>query len=305
MHDQTPIQLEASTPIPEWPVAVSVLPRGVNCCKCRYELEGLLSTGSCPECATPIAHSLRSDALVFADPAYLRRLRVGAELATWGAFSWVGMSVLGWAVALVIAQGVPVEIARVIALMIHLGSGIVMLRGIWILTTPEEQRAGAERSGWLAPAARWILVGSFGVAELAIWIEFVPGGSGGAGAALLPSLIGCAIGWALLLRVVARIYHRCRVYRLANLARTGSGFLVACACVPILTVAITVSLPIVSNAVRVVLAFGVGLLPLFGIILFAATLVMAFIVMVELGAWISKARVRAEAIRVGGGIGGN
>lgn len=298
MNDETTREPEVESPVVDEPGAAAVLlPRGVNCCKCLYELEGLLSSSTCPECATPIPNSLRSDALIFASPEYLRRLRVGAEMATWGAFAWVALSLLGWALASMIAIVFPDVFAGVVVQILRASAAAVILIGVWRLTTADDVRSPADHPLWVAPAARWVLIGSYAAIELTRWVQSATNGGSGVGIWLLASLIACAVGWSLMLRVVAGIYRRGRVYRLVGLARTASGFIVVCACVPVVTFVASQVLPMLTGPLTVVAIFALGALPVLGIVFSAATLILTFIVMVELGAWIAKARARSEAIR--------
>ncbi|CAN5701378.1 hypothetical protein BH11PLA1_BH11PLA1_08500 [soil metagenome] len=51
------------------------------CARCQYDLEGLDAAGMCPECALPIADSLRGMLLAGSSLTYLRRLRTGLSCA--------------------------------------------------------------------------------------------------------------------------------------------------------------------------------------------------------------------------------
>src|SRR6266446_2518404 len=57
---------------------------GVLCITCGYNLGGLDASGKCPECGTEIQFSIRGDKLAFADPAWLRRIRRGQALLSYG-----------------------------------------------------------------------------------------------------------------------------------------------------------------------------------------------------------------------------
>src|SRR5688572_20506915 len=52
----------------------------VACRTCGYELRALSADAKCPECGTDALGSLRSEQLSNADPAWVRRLRLGAQV---------------------------------------------------------------------------------------------------------------------------------------------------------------------------------------------------------------------------------
>ena len=47
------------------------------CRKCAYNLRGLPSNGTCPECNAPVEISISGDLLRYSDPNYLESLRRG------------------------------------------------------------------------------------------------------------------------------------------------------------------------------------------------------------------------------------
>ncbi len=49
----------------------------LHCVRCGYHLRGLAEDGTCPECGTAVARSMRGDLLSAADPAWLRRIYRG------------------------------------------------------------------------------------------------------------------------------------------------------------------------------------------------------------------------------------
>ncbi len=53
------------------------LTRDTPCIHCGYNLRGLAAGGMCPECGHAIEESLRGELLRFANPDWLRRVRLG------------------------------------------------------------------------------------------------------------------------------------------------------------------------------------------------------------------------------------
>jgi hypothetical protein len=118
----------------------------VPCCMCAYNLRGLRPEGLCPECAAPIATSLRDERLSLADPEWTRRLAAGArwmlaaELCVLAGSS-LGISVLG-------AGDVYGRAELVLGLWVVAGLAIlVALRGAWLLTKRDPFEK-ARPSGW-------------------------------------------------------------------------------------------------------------------------------------------------------------
>lgn len=57
-----------------------IVPDGVPCKQCGYDLLGLVPTGVCPECGLPIERSLTDDLLRHSSPSYLGQLHQGVFL---------------------------------------------------------------------------------------------------------------------------------------------------------------------------------------------------------------------------------
>ncbi len=142
-----------SKPIEDAPTASAFISHDVPCHRCAYNLRGLPRDGRCPECGAPTRVSLQGDLLRFADPAWLRKLLLGAKLPYYALYtlfitvfvgqlssvalrSYLGRSDLG------------VFPAVYITTSIYLGGG-VLLWSLWLISAPEP--ANRERENWHAP----------------------------------------------------------------------------------------------------------------------------------------------------------
>ena len=110
------------------PPAGRTLAEDTPCRRCGYNLRSLRESGKCPECATPVALSLRDDLLKFADPKWMRMVALGASL--------VGFAIVGCLVAVVVlmvilAAGIPLAWP---VFLIWPPAGAVMLVGQWLVT---------------------------------------------------------------------------------------------------------------------------------------------------------------------------
>jgi hypothetical protein len=65
--------------VPDTPLA-EVIERHVHCIECGYDLFSLDPASRCPECGTDIALSMRGELLKFANPQWLREVRLGLIL---------------------------------------------------------------------------------------------------------------------------------------------------------------------------------------------------------------------------------
>lgn len=80
-------------PIAGTPQAPSVVPAGLHCMTCAYDLRGLDPAGRCPECNTSIATSAAYPVLSLAHPAWLHQMRLGLAI---DAFSVIPLWLMVW-----------------------------------------------------------------------------------------------------------------------------------------------------------------------------------------------------------------
>ncbi len=306
-----PMTTEPINPTPDpdsspSPVVSPPLPWGITCCKCNYELHGLTRESFCPECATPIETSLKSDALIFASPEFLRKLRIGAEMTTWGAFAWVIVAAFAWVLQPVLSsiiefltQAPDLDVlAGALIYLIHFATALVLVRGIWLLTIYDERPERTQGKKWIRPTARWVLLISYGIQEfLLVLVLLDPFYFSSFLSIVFIPLIAIAPGWALLLVVVAGYYKRGRVHRLELWSRVAVGSAIASTSLVAIFFFLALMGPLLPGPMLFAAGLGLGLIPLASLALLGLTLLIAFIVFVELGSWINKARIRSEAIR--------
>ena len=100
----------------------TVVERALACVVCEYPLRGLERDSVCPECGAPIQRSLRGDRLRHADPAYLRKLRLGIRLVL--------------APFIIVIASIVLAIAGTfVGLLLPGGSGQPVLKVLWWIAT--------------------------------------------------------------------------------------------------------------------------------------------------------------------------
>lgn len=183
-----------SKPIDDAPGADAFISHDVPCHRCAYNLRGLPRDGRCPECGAPVSVSLQGDLLRFADPAWLKKLLLGAKLPYYALYTFF--------IAMLVAQlssgilrsllGRP-DVGAIPAVGITvsfcLGGG-VLLCGLWLISAPNP--ANPERENWHAP--RRVLR----VAALVTGLGLGP-------AVLLPLLGSTGATWLLVMLTVSPI----------------------------------------------------------------------------------------------------
>ena len=136
----------SSFPLPSIPPPLLVVD-DLPCRTCGYNLRTLATDGVCPECATPIAVSTRSELLREADPNWVRLIKLGCGWFCAG----VVFKFLAWAM----------HAAWCRMLFAPIGSAL-MLAGAWLFTIPDPGGLGENPNrGSLRTWARVMALANF------------------------------------------------------------------------------------------------------------------------------------------------
>ncbi|HUU95917.1 MAG TPA: hypothetical protein VM487_09255 [Phycisphaerae bacterium] len=116
-----------------------------TCLKCGYNLRGLQQAGRCPECGTPVGLSIHGDLLCYAEPGYVNKLARGSRWIMRGLTIGVLCFVLFFVSGFVLVfsamvgsfLGLPVGAWLTVLGLGMLAAAIMVLVGVWFLTTPQ------------------------------------------------------------------------------------------------------------------------------------------------------------------------
>ncbi|MFN3167012.1 MAG: hypothetical protein ACE37H_08115 [Phycisphaeraceae bacterium] len=155
-----------------------VLETDLDCIHCGYNLRGQRTDGHCSECGTPIAHSMRSDLLKFADTRWLRGLKQGVMWVLIGAFTGIGLGIVAGvaeaafemkAASSSLNQQNPFAPPRTPMLVVLINFIAVLVPnamsgfGYWRLTEPEPP---PNKPRVTRPLARWTILPAYAVSVL-------------------------------------------------------------------------------------------------------------------------------------------
>ena len=208
------------------------------CRVCGYDLVGLPHDALCPECGSPIAQSIRTDALINSSPVWLSTLSRGASLVFWATFTQFALLVVGRPVLAIVFNALstsPIPSGFIIALFNVLLSILIIL-GLWMLTRPEHELL-ISTPRRLALAARWSMFSALGIAFISYSQSI---GGAGPNLHLINFILYClyTVAWGLTLLHAAHLFIRMGQHKRATNARVVAWGLIITAAVLMVSIGI-------------------------------------------------------------------
>lgn len=107
------------------------------CIRCSYNLRGLPTDGTCPECGTPVEQSLRGHYLAFAAPEYVASLRSGVGLVLAGILSYLVALFGGVVAGITLAAWLSPALLMGLRHAALLIPTLLLIMGYWRFTRPD------------------------------------------------------------------------------------------------------------------------------------------------------------------------
>lgn len=120
------------------------------CRNCGYNLFGLPTEGNCPECGEPIAASRKTHLIRDANPAWSRKVSLGAKLILTGV---IGRFAAGFVLG-IMTIGSLSPASQIIGAVVGLAGAAVIFVGVWFLTIADPSGRGENSYGKIRQAAR-------------------------------------------------------------------------------------------------------------------------------------------------------
>lgn len=161
----------------------------LHCRGCGYNLRGLRAEGACPECDVSIALSIREGLLRYADPDWLERLARGALTVLVSYIAITVVSMFGGFASMLLMNFGPraFRFALGVLTIISVAISLVIVLGVWWLTTPEPAMRDRETGLTARRIARYGVLAMAVAAPLQLFMQdptmMMPAAGGGAGGA--------------------------------------------------------------------------------------------------------------------------
>lgn len=130
------------------------------CRRCGYNLRGQQPDGRCPECGESVAWSTGEESLCNCDPEWVNSLAGGTTWLLWGVLAGV-VSTVAWTLAIPLlvqsAREGKTSLPGIYAgcQLGRLVANLILLVGIWRITSPDPGQPAEDRSLSLRTIARW------------------------------------------------------------------------------------------------------------------------------------------------------
>lgn len=135
-------------------LADDILEKDMFCSRCGYNLRGLTLESLCPECAFPATRSIYGNVLLYADPAWISKIRLG-----------IFIKLLNLLIVVIISYGIEnlffANLPQVLLSMLKFVSGCVGLAAVFLITTSELNISEKENWYTLSLMIRLIVIITF------------------------------------------------------------------------------------------------------------------------------------------------
>lgn len=141
----------------------------VHCRSCGYNLRGLDLDSRCPECGASVGMSVYGDFLRYSDPDWVGRLSKGMDLIVYA----IALAIFGGLATLLVVLaseamwGGALEPVVAWVVVLYMVVAVLMLRGIWLLTTLDPAKP-LEETDVVRNVARYGLLVNWALSILAM-----------------------------------------------------------------------------------------------------------------------------------------
>lgn len=190
-----------------------LIAQDVGCRGCGYNLRGLGIEATCPECSIPIRRSVYGDLLRFCDPAWVARLGRGVWWIIAGIVATVVLSLaVPIFVTLLLSARTAVAMPTIMSFIgvVALLTSLVMVIGVWFLTSPDPAQMEPEPTITARRLARWCILAQLLASPLQMVAAPVAGTLPTGGMTLLRSvsmLSGMGLGMVAMVGYIAGLVY--------------------------------------------------------------------------------------------------